>query len=1043
MISSTTPVDNATGVDPTADLSVTFDENVAKGTGNISIYDSSDTLFEAIAVTSGQVTVSGATVTLNPTSPLALGTSYYVQIDATAIDDISGNSFAGIADKTTWNFATIGQFTETSASLTGVWESSVAWGDYDNDGDLDILLTGLGSTKTSKIYRNDGSDTFTDISASLTDVSQSSVAWADYDNDGDLDVLLTGSGGSGPVSKIYRNDGSDTFTDISVSLTGVFYSSAAWGDYDNDGDLDILLTGYDGTGHVSSVYRNDGSDTFTDISASLTAVYSSAVAWGDYDNDGDLDILLTGQDASSTRVSKIYRNDGSDTFTDISAALTGVSASSVAWGDYDNDGDLDILLAGDDGSSRISKIYRNDGSITFTDIGASLSNVSVCSVAWGDFDNDGDLDILLTGYDGSSYTSKVYRNDGSDTFSDISATLTGITNSSAAWGDYDNDGDLDIVLAGYGGSGAVSKIYRNNSVTANTAPTAPTGLSVSAGSSDSERVLSWTAATDTETAQEGLSYNLYIGTSPRDDDVMPAMADLSGGGSDGLRRIATIGPNQRTSWTITGLAVGEYCWSVQTVDTALAGSAWATEGSLATDTIAPLVSSTTPADNATGVDPTADLSITFDENVAKGTGNISIYDSSDTLFEALDVTSGQVTVSGATVTINPTNSLADLTSYYVQIDGTAIDDTSGNSFVGISDTTTWSFTTTDTTGPTISSTTPADNVTGVDPTADLAVTFNENVAKGTGNISIFDSSHTLFEAIDVTSGQVTVSGAIVTINPTSTLADLTSYYVQIDATAIDDTSGNSFAGISDTTTWSFTTDNTIQVTDLGAVDYRQLSDRDATAGAYYSFETVHDGQLSLVVESSSTGGTSLELLDDSASSLATDATRIDWDVAAGETYYFQLTGGAPIADVAIVNLVDDRTGGVVVYGSSGDDDFSFMPIESLAIDGYLIAINDVEYLLQPDQITSIVFDGLAGNDTADLAGTSGDDHVLLSPTSAVLTTGAFTATVTHTESIAVAGGGGNGRRGRADRLDRRRRVHRRSLWIDDGRHGIPQRGDRL
>jgi methionine-rich copper-binding protein CopC len=1006
MIDSTVPADDATGVDPTANLSVAFDENVAKGTGNISIYDSSDTLFEAIDVTSGQVTVSGTTVAITPTGTLALGTSYYVQIDATAIDDTSGNSFAGIADKTTWNFATIDYFTDISAALTGVWESSVAWGDYDNDGDLDVLLTGLGSGRVSKIYRNDGSDTFTDISASLSDVANSAVAWGDYDADGDLDVLLTGNGGSGYVAKIYRNDGSDTFTDISASLTGVVYPSVAWGDYDNDGDLDILLTGYDGSDHVSKIYRNDGSDTFTDISASLAGVYSSAVAWGDYDSDGDLDILLTGQDASSNRISKVYRNDGSDTFTDIGASLTGVSAPSASWGDYDNDGDLDILLAGDGGSSRVSKIYRNDGSSTFTDINASLSAVSVCSVAWGDFDNDGDLDVLLTGYDGSDSVSKIYRNDGSNTFTDISASLTGVTNSSAAWGDYDNDGDLDILLAGYGGSAAVSKIYRNNSVIANTAPAAPTGLNVAAGSSDSEKVFSWNAATDTQTAQNGLSYNLYVGTASGDDDLAPAMADLSGGSSDGLRRIATIGPKQGTSWTVTGLTASTFYWSVQAVDTALAGSAWAAEGMVSEDATAPTIDSTVPANDATAVDPTADLSITFDENVAKGTGNISIYDSSNTLFEAIDVTSGQATVSGATVTINPTSALADLTGYYVQVDATAIDDTAGNSFGGIADTTTWSFTTADTTGPTIDSTVPADDATDVDPAADLSITFNENVAKGTGNISIYDSSDTLFEAIDVTSGQVTVSDATVTINPTGTLADLTGYYVQFDATAIEDNSGNAFAGIGDKTTWSFTTGVAIQATDLGAIDYRQLSDRDARAGAYYVFETTYAGQLSLVMESSSTGTTSLELLDDSGSSLATDATRIDRDVAAGETYYFQLTGTATVADVAIVNLVDDRTGGVVVHGTSGDDDFVFMPIETTAITGYLVAINDVEYQLQPDWVTSIVFDGLAGNDTADLTGTSANDHVLLSPTSAVLTADAFTATVTSAESIAVAGGAG-------------------------------------
>ncbi len=144
---------------------------------------------------------------------------------------------------------------------------------------------------------------------------------------------------------------------------------------------------------------------------------------------------------------------------------------------------------------------------------------------------------------------------------------------------------------------------------------------------------------------------------------------------------------------------------------------------------------------------------------------------------------------------------------YVQIDGTALDDTTANDFAGIADKTTWNFTTADTTDPTINSTTPADDATDVDPTADLSITFNENVVKGIGNISIFNSADTLIEAIDVTGGQVTVSGATVTINPTNPLPDLTGCYVQIDVTAIEDTSGNAFVGIADKTAWNFTTED--------------------------------------------------------------------------------------------------------------------------------------------------------------------------------------------------------------------------------------------
>jgi Ca2+-binding RTX toxin-like protein len=359
-------------------------------------------------------------------------------------------------------------FTLSSIDMTGVYQSSVAWGDYDKDGDLDILLTGKDGSNNpvAKVYRND-SGTFTDIGASLTGVYGGSAAWGDYDNDGDLDILLTGM----EVCKVYRND-SGTFTDAGANLinsylgTGSLAIDAAWGDYDSDGDLDIVITAkMTGAifGNMTRLYRND-SGTFTSINASLTPVSRGSAAWGDYDNDGDLDILLTGQENSLQVVTKVYRND-SGTFTNIGASLTGVYGGSAAWGDYDNDGDLDILLTGGSGSGYVAKIYRNDSG-TFTDISASLTGVYGGSAAWGDYDKDGDLDILLTGEDGSyNPVAKVYRND-SGTFTDIGASLTGVSNGSVAWGDCDNDGDLDILLTGEDNlHNPVAKVYRNDSGT--------------------------------------------------------------------------------------------------------------------------------------------------------------------------------------------------------------------------------------------------------------------------------------------------------------------------------------------------------------------------------------------------------------------------------------------------------------------------------------------------------------------------------------------------------------------------------------------------
>jgi hypothetical protein len=305
-----------------------------------------------------------------------------------------------------------GVFTATNAGLTGADDGSVAWGDYDNDGNLDILLVGGGwLPSVSKVYRNNRS-TFTDIGAVLAQVSWGAAAWGDYDNDGDLDILFSNG-------ELYRNDGSGVFTNIDAGLSGG--GDVAWGDYDNDGDLDILFSN-------GELYRNDGSGVFTNIDAGLPGVYGSAAGWGDYDNDGNLDILLTG-DTGSTYIARVYHNNGDGTFSDIGAGLTGVYDGSVAWGDYDNDGNLDVLLAGDTyGDTTVAKVYRNGGGGTFTDIGASITGTLQGSAAWGDYDNDGKLDILLTGWNkpGYNYVAKVYRNDTANANTQPSAP-TGLT----------------------------------------------------------------------------------------------------------------------------------------------------------------------------------------------------------------------------------------------------------------------------------------------------------------------------------------------------------------------------------------------------------------------------------------------------------------------------------------------------------------------------------------------------------------------------------------------------------------------------------------
>ncbi len=466
-------------------------------------------------------------------------------------------------------------FTNIADILPGLAVGSVAWGDYDNDGDLDFAISGQpGGASVTRIYRNNGGGSFTDIGAGLPGVENSALAWGDYDNDGYLDLLLAGSPpGGGTTTRLYHNDGAGHFENTGVPLIGVQYCSAAWGDYDNDGDLDILLSGDTGTPPpVTRLYRNDGSGTFVAIDPGLPGLYFASVDWGDYDKDGDLDILIAGDYGG--RMARVYRNNGDGTFTIApGVALTGMSRQGARWGDCNGDGYQDILLSGqmnDPPGGVSTQVYRNNGDGTFTNM-VSVAGAFLGAVAWGDYDNDGDLDLAVTGRgaSGAALTS-VYRNDGGWAFNDIGAGLPPLEYSALAWADYDNDGDLDLLLTG--NPPYMTRIYRSDGAPANTVPSAPTGLTKVV--SEYSVTFQWNASVDAQTPAAGLTYNLRVGTGPGKSDIVSPLSNPQ----TGYRRVVGTGnAQQRTSWTLKMPHSGTYYWSVQAVDGAFAGSPFAVE----------------------------------------------------------------------------------------------------------------------------------------------------------------------------------------------------------------------------------------------------------------------------------------------------------------------------------------------------------------------------------------------------------------------------------------------------------------------------------
>lgn len=293
-----------------------------------------------------------------------------------------------------------------------------------------------------------------------------SVAWADYDNDGDLDLARTYA--SGEV-ELHRNDGGRLVApDEPLRLASGEARAAAWGDYDADGDVDLYVGARRGE---NALFRNDGDEGFTNVAAdlglTLPDINARQASWIDYDNDGRVDLFV----ADRSGPNRLFRNDG-DRFVDVGERL-GIAdprpAVGACWFDYEQDGDLDLFVTNQNGED--DALFRNRNG-RFSDVAGDAGLVPRsrdeseggvgCTV--GDYDNDGDLDVFVATYG----RDLLYRNDGNGRFSEVGETM-GFAGSTrmvgASWGDYDNDGHPDLYVAGYVRAGDVRQpdahLYRN------------------------------------------------------------------------------------------------------------------------------------------------------------------------------------------------------------------------------------------------------------------------------------------------------------------------------------------------------------------------------------------------------------------------------------------------------------------------------------------------------------------------------------------------------------------------------------------------------
>ena len=391
-------------------------------------------------------------------------------------------ALASASAQTSFTKVTTGAIATDESQFTGG-----VWADFENRGLLDLFVCDYGGLNV--LYRNNGGGTFTKISHGDPVQDTGYHVWpaaADYGNDDCVDLLVSAGAGAPTAQRnmLYHNNGDGTFTPISgggVSSVLGFFNACAVADYDNDGSVDLFIPNegdpYD-SGGPSLLFHNNGDATFTRVlSGSIVTdiVANTSVSWADYDNDGFMDAIIMNEFSDGQNF--LYHNNRDGTFTRIltNSVATDPWPSGAwggAWGDYDNGGLLDLFVTGMDGGNRL---YHNNGNGLFTNVtsGPMLlpppgGGSRAC--AWGDYDNDGYLDLIVCGYNA---TNQFFHNNGDGTFTQVigDAPVTegnpGIYCNACGWVDYDNDGCLDLFVTRVSDSGALvsNLLYHNNGST--------------------------------------------------------------------------------------------------------------------------------------------------------------------------------------------------------------------------------------------------------------------------------------------------------------------------------------------------------------------------------------------------------------------------------------------------------------------------------------------------------------------------------------------------------------------------------------------------
>ena len=502
-------------------------------------------------------------------------------------------------------------------SLPGVYYSSAGWADYNKDGIPDLALTGVtfSGTSITNLFENSGGLLSQDLTQNIEAVFGGHLSWVDYTNDGHLDLTMTGFQISnffgGFMTSFYKWDNgvyipdsnSEINTDINYDGIGDNWVNGGvnghhWGDYDNDGDLDYVQGGFDNyyRRHLDVFYNDNGIMRLDTNQTHLIPINPAIVQWVDLDRDGNLDLVTIGADETQSIMMRVYLNNTNHILTPgitWQSEIFGVTAGAIAFADYNGDGYDDFALSGlNTEGNLITYVAKN--SVNSFIVSHILQGAYYGKPAWGDYDTDGDLDLLITGQSstqgdlGSAPITHIYKQNNNEFQLDQTLSIDSVGISFSQWGDYDSDGDLDLFLSGFKeNQDVVAQVYDNleGLQNPNKAPNEPYLLDDS-NIIDDRVTLTWEAPVDPEnsngsfTPQAGLRYQIQIGSEDQNNDHAI---------STGHYGISEIGTFTNTQKTIKNLLEGNYNWRVRAIDYGLRTSEWSNTDYFYIDVTAPTI----------------------------------------------------------------------------------------------------------------------------------------------------------------------------------------------------------------------------------------------------------------------------------------------------------------------------------------------------------------------------------------------------------------------------------------------------------------------